>query len=143
MILPKFVKKTWGWELWFANVDEDPINYCGKLLYVEFQKWSSEFKYHFHRKKDETFFVLEGRLMLDYIKSDGSPATVFLNPNQQMRIKANVKHRFTSAAETGCKFIEASTFHDDDDSYRCEWNEKEGNWKVETSETLQSYMDQS
>lgn len=119
MLLPKFVKKSWGWELWFQNVDEDPINYCGKLLYVEFEKWSSHFKFHFHKKKDETFFILEGRLHLDYIKSNGDPATAVLNPNQTFRVKPGMKHRFTSASETGCKFIEVSTFHDDEDSYRC------------------------
>ena len=53
-----FVKKDWGWELWFANVQEEidivewddlvkpkRIDYCGKLLYVEHGKWSSGGRY--------------------------------------------------------------------------------------------------
>lgn len=133
MILPKFVKKSWGWELWFANVNEDPTNYCGKLLYVEYKKWSSNFKYHFHKNKDETFFILEGILKLDYIESSGEPATIFLNPGEPFRVKPIMKHRFTSASETGCKFVEVSTFHDDSDSYRCVF--KNLRWEIETPST--------
>jgi len=131
MILPKFVKKEWGWELWFTNVNEENINYCGKLLYVEFEKWSSNFKYHFHKKKDETFFVIDGILVIDYIRTDDSLSSISLNPNQSFRINAGIKHRFTSIVETGCKFIEVSTFHNDSDSFRCEWNTQTGEWDIE------------
>ncbi len=43
------VEKTWGSELWFANNDM----YCGKLLTVNVDKWSSEGKFHYHKIKDE------------------------------------------------------------------------------------------
>ena len=46
--LENYVKKTWGFELWFANTAE----YCGKLLVVEHGKWSSEGKFHYHEIKD-------------------------------------------------------------------------------------------
>jgi len=68
-MLPKFIEKSWGWEYWFSNVnetiDDKTINYCGKMIYVQYNKWSSNFKYHYHKIKDETFLVLEGQLQVD------------------------------------------------------------------------------
>lgn len=128
-MLPMFVKKSWGWEYWFSNVNETQTNYCGKLLYVEHGKWSSNFKYHYHLAKDETFMVLEGELQLDYITDDGRNKTVYLHPLQTFRVTPGMKHRFTSSIRTGCKFVEVSTFHSDSDSYRCEYDTTTGEWK--------------
>lgn len=141
-LLPKFVKKDWGYEYWFQNVNEfknlpldesmitkqETVNYCGKLLYVEYGKWSSNFKYHYHKIKDESFLVLEGELQLDYIDENDNPKTIFLKPLEVFRVRSEMKHRFTSVTETGCKFIEVSTFHSDDDSYRCYRDDKTGEW---------------
>lgn len=141
-MLPKFVKKTWGLEYWFSNVDEikelpldesmvtkqEKLSYCGKLLYVEHNKWSSNFKFHYHKIKDESFMVLEGYLQIDYVVNENEIKSILLNPLQTFRIKPGTKHRFTSVTEFGCKFIEVSTFHSDDDSYRCYYDEKSGEW---------------
>lgn len=143
-MLPKFVKKSWGWEYWFCNVKEvevmghketfvyspveKRINYCGKLLFVEHDKWSSNGKHHYHKEKDETFMVLEGNLIIDYVDSMGNPRSIYLNPLDSFRIKPGTKHRFTSVSKTGCKFIEVSTFHSDSDSYRCQYNTETGEW---------------
>jgi len=120
-----YVKKTWGSELWFANNDL----YCGKLLTVESGKWSSEGKYHYHKIKDETFFVIEGRLWLD-IGDDktGEYQRLHLYANDSYRVMPGVKHRFTASSSFTCKFIEASTHHDDEDSYRCYYDEKKEKW---------------
>lgn len=119
MLLPKFVKKDWGWELWFANVQEEDKDYCGKILYVEHNKWSSKGAFHYHKIKDETFVVIEGTLWLEYLDSNGVIKDLMLQPHQTFRVKPGTKHKFTSYSETGCKFIEVSTFHSDDDSFRC------------------------
>lgn len=111
------VKKSWGWELWFDNNDE----YCGKLLYVRKGEWSSHGRYHYHKNKLETFFVVDGMLRLDYVTDDGEFKSVILKNNESFRVERNVKHRFTALSNQGCKFIETSTTHDDDDSYRCEF----------------------
>lgn len=124
---PNFVKKAWGWEYWFSNV-KDTADYCGKILYVESDKWSSNGKYHYHKIKDETFVVLEGMLQLDYISENDEHLTSYLLPLQSFRIKPGMKHRFTSASQTGCKFVEVSTFHSDDDSYRCSYDVNTGVW---------------
>lgn len=128
MTSQKFVKKSWGWELWFANVqDKDGPDYCGKILFVEHDKWSSYGKYHYHDIKDETFFVVEGELHLAYVDANGVQNRI-LFPHDSFRIKPGVKHKFTSAIETGCKFIEVSTFHSDADSYRGDYNPDTKEW---------------
>ena len=122
--LETYVKKTWGSELWFANTPE----YCGKLLVVEPDKWSSEGKFHYHEVKDETFFIIEGALKLDIAEDNGEYKSTFLYTNESYRVMPGVKHRFTSSLPTQCKFIEASTHHEDADSYRCYYDKKEGDW---------------
>ena len=118
------VEKTWGSELWFANTKE----YCGKLLIVNSDKWSSEGKFHYHENKDETFFVIEGILWLDIADEEGGHERLTIHTNDSYRVMPGVKHRFSSALEIPCKFIEASTHHEDSDSYRCYYDKKEGDW---------------
>ncbi len=54
------VEKGWGSETIFATNDL----YCGKLLNF---KESSMFSMHFHREKDETWFVLSGKFIVKWI----------------------------------------------------------------------------
>ena len=49
----KFVPKGWGFEKWIVNCEE----YCGKLLYIIKGKKCS---WHFHKLKDEVFYVQSG-----------------------------------------------------------------------------------
>ncbi len=110
-----FVEKSWGYEVWFANTDQ----YCGKLLCVRKGQWSSGGKFHYHKVKDETFFVIEGTLILDVIQDSGNVMTYRLGPNTSLRIFPGQKHRFSTDDET-CRFIEASTTHMEEDSIRCQ-----------------------
>ncbi len=116
------VIKTWGWEHWFANTDD----YCGKLIYVECGKYSSEGLYHFHKIKDETFHVLDGDLRLEYYV-EGIRTKILLQHGDSFRVHPGTKHRFT-AGPSGCTFVEVSTTHSDSDSYRCEF--VDGRWQV-------------
>jgi len=120
----KTVQKTWGYEIWFANTEL----YCGKLLLVHQNEWSSKGKFHYHNIKDETFFIIEGALTLDIAKENGEYERMTLYTNDSYRVMPGVKHRFTSALPIPCKFIEASTHHDDEDSYRCYYNKEKGEW---------------
>ncbi len=116
-------EKSWGWEHWFVNNKL----YCGKLLFVRKGDWSSNGKYHYHKVKDETFFVIEGALILDYYENDEFKS-IALRRYEKFHVPPGMKHRFTSFTDEGCKFIEASTTHREDDSYRCEWDEEEKEW---------------
>jgi mannose-6-phosphate isomerase-like protein (cupin superfamily) len=50
------VEKGWGYELIWATTDK----YCGKLMV--FEKAGKKFSMHFHKEKDESWFVNSGRL---------------------------------------------------------------------------------
>ena len=50
-----FVPKGWGYEDWIVNKEE----YCGKLLFFKKGKRCS---WHYHKLKDETFYIYKGEL---------------------------------------------------------------------------------
>ena len=58
--LEGFVEKGWGHELIWATNDK----YCGKLM--KFNP-NARFSMHFHAEKDETWYVLSGKLVVRYI----------------------------------------------------------------------------
>ena len=81
---------------------------------------SSKGKFHYHKKKTETFYVLEGTLVLDIMDSHLSQKfrRFILSPGDEpIRIFPGTRHRFTTFTKTGCKFLEVSTTHRDDDSF--------------------------
>ena len=55
--------KGWGYEKWIVNKDE----YCGKLLHIIKGKKCS---WHYHKSKDETFYLQEGKLLVRYSEED-------------------------------------------------------------------------
>lgn len=65
------IKKGWGSELIWATNDK----YCGKLLQFE---TGAQFSMHFHREKDETWYVLSGNFIVKWI--DTNTATEYHNP---------------------------------------------------------------
>ncbi len=67
-VQPRRVDKPWGHELVFAVTDD----YCGKLLAV---RAGESLSLQFHRRKDESWYVLEGRAELEV----GPPGNAVLN----------------------------------------------------------------
>ncbi len=57
--LPRRVEKPWGHELWYAWTDR----YVGKILHV---RRGERLSLQYHRQKDETSYVLRGRLRLTW-----------------------------------------------------------------------------
>lgn len=55
----KFVSKSWGYEDWIVNNDK----YCGKVLFFKKDKSCS---LHYHKLKEETFYVQSGKLFVYY-----------------------------------------------------------------------------
>jgi mannose-6-phosphate isomerase-like protein (cupin superfamily) len=103
----KQVDKTWGYEVWLENNEL----YCGKILHCFKDKWSSQGKYHYHKIKDETFYVLKGKVILDI-----NGWHHYLNKGDKIRIQPNTKHRFISKVKES-EILEISTHHEDSDSY--------------------------
>lgn len=134
----KFVSKTWGYELWIENNRQ----YCCKHLHVVPGQSCS---IHFHKNKKETFYVISGELLLTYSDRNTSLTSPDCTVNYMQEHKKNETvefwksckkkkivlrqgesftldnytiHTFTSNTSYACDFIEASTFHEDSDSYR-------------------------
>jgi len=100
----KKVKKLWGSEEWIVNNEL----YCGKFINV---KKKHSCSVHYHRIKDETFYILEGKISLELIGE-----TKILKKGDSIRLKPNTVHRFTGIEDS--IILEISTHHEDTDSYR-------------------------
>jgi len=104
-------KKEWGLEVWLAN----NRHYCGKLLHL---KEGYRCSIHRHKIKDETFYILKGRV---YMEWNGKSQVMY--PGDALRIPTNTWHRFESLEGTAT-IVEISTQHFESDSYRRTKSEK-------------------
>lgn len=100
----KKTKKVWGNEVEIVNTKD----YCGKLLNL---KQGFCCSIHHHEKKDETFYVNTGCIILE-IEND----KILMGPGESYRIKPGIKHRFSGIVDS--QIIEFSTHHEDKDSIR-------------------------
>ena len=108
------VPKGWGFEKWITNNEK----YCGKLLFFEKGKKCS---WHYHKIKDEVFFVHSGKLLVKYgyIPEDGYTGftqEIVLERGDSFHVEPLLIHQMTALEET--EMFEFSTQHFDEDSYR-------------------------
>lgn len=87
------VEKPWGHEIWFAVTDR----YAGKILHVNA---GHELSLQFHRRKDETIYVLSGALELELDDDAGELRTYRLQPGQCQRIEVGRRHRMRALEDT-------------------------------------------
>ena len=106
------IKKGWGHELiWESNE-----KYCGKMLV--FYKVGNQFSMHFHKNKDETWYVHKGKFLLNWIDTDtASTNTVHLKEGDTWRNMPLVPHQL-KALEENSIIIEISTEDYPHDNYR-------------------------
>ena len=106
-----FVSKGWGFEKWIVNCPE----YCGKLLYFAKGKQCS---WHYHKLKDEVFYVQSGRLLVKYSEGDdiNKAEETVLGPGDNFHVYQGLRHRMFAIEDT--ELFEFSTQHFDRDSYR-------------------------
>jgi mannose-6-phosphate isomerase-like protein (cupin superfamily) len=105
-IEPKRIDKPWGYELIWALTDR----YCGKLLVVHAGQALSM---QFHREKDESWYVLEGRAEIEMAGAgEKSPAREVVTPGAAFRITAGTVHRVRALEDT--TILEVSTPQIDD-----------------------------
>ena len=107
----KFVKKGWGYEKWIVNKPE----YCGKLLFFKEGKRCS---WHYHKLKDEVFYLQSGLLMLYYSDHDDitNAKQVLLKPGDSFHIYVGLRHQMVAFEDS--ELFEFSTQHFDSDSFR-------------------------
>jgi mannose-6-phosphate isomerase-like protein (cupin superfamily) len=106
-----FVKKGWGGESWIVNKPE----YCGKLLHMDAGKRMS---YHFHKLKDEVFFLQSGEVIVKYGETDDYELAkeCVLKPGDSFYVPTGLRHQVIALVES--KIFEFSTQHFDEDSIR-------------------------
>lgn len=98
------VPKPWGREEIFAETER----YAGKLLYID---PGQSLSLQYHRRKDETLYVLEGEVILE-VGTEDAMTTVRLTRGQSYRITPGTRHRMS--AETACVLAEVSSPELDD-----------------------------
>jgi len=103
---PRRVEKPWGWELLWAHGN----GYAGKILFV---RAGHSLSLQFHREKDESWYVQEGRAEVEV----GAVGDAVLNrevllPGAALRFRPGTVHRVTALEDT--TILEVSTPHLDD-----------------------------
>ena len=107
----KFVPKGWGFEKWIVNCQE----YCGKILHLVKGKKCS---WHFHKLKDEVFYIQSGKIILRYYDGDDIVLAdeVILSRGDKFHVYRGLRHQMEALEDT--ELFEFSTQHFDEDSYR-------------------------
>lgn len=131
--IPEIYPKNWGREIWIANHEK----YCSKILEV---KQGFHCSVHFHKLKDETFFLLTGAVVLELSeKEDFSNPQLHrlgvMNRDQAIRILPFQAHRFTAIDNS--QILEVSTQHFEEDSYRIS---PSGEWDAESWKDYKTFF---
>jgi quercetin dioxygenase-like cupin family protein len=102
---PKRVEKPWGYELWWA---ETP-HYAGKILHVEA---GQSLSLQMHREKDESSYLLSGRLLLTRGPSTDDLSTEEVGPGFSWHVEPGTVHSIEALEDSDV--VEVSTPQLDD-----------------------------
>ncbi len=103
--MPRRVEKPWGHEDIWAETDR----YLGKILSI---RKGRRLSLQLHRQKDESIYVLRGRLRLTLENAAGELEISELDPGQAQRVLPGRRHRFEAIEDTD--LVEVSTPEIDD-----------------------------
>ena len=104
---PTFIEKPWGVEQTIAKNK----HYSARILSINMGHRISK---HYHIVKDETIYIMRGRLMLETVE-DGEQNVRILKPGDVFRIKPNTVHRFCAHCNCDVKLLEISGAKVDDE----------------------------
>ena len=107
----KIVPKGWGYEKWIVNTEE----YCGKLLHIVKGKKCS---WHYHKLKDETFYLQRGQLLVRYSDDDDfeNSSKLIMMEGDKFHVYRGLRHQMIALQDSD--LFEFSTQHFDSDSNR-------------------------
>ncbi len=94
------VDKPWGHELIWAQTDR----YVGKVIVIEAGRRLS---FQYHERKDESVYVMSGRLRLHLEDDEGVVQPLDLDRGDHRHIPTGRRHRFEALER--CELIEVST----------------------------------
>jgi len=97
------VVKPWGYEDRWAITPK----YLGKILHIEA---GQRLSLQYHEKKDESVYVLDGVLIIEYKQLEDDKLTlIVLEKGESYRIKPMTVHRFSAPNLSHATVIEVST----------------------------------
>ena len=99
------VDKPWGHEIIWGHTER----YVGKILFI---KAGERLSLQYHEVKDETVYLLSGKMLLEVGPKDGDIEDVVMKPSDSYRITPHTVHRMIAIEDT--QVIEASTPELDD-----------------------------
>jgi mannose-6-phosphate isomerase-like protein (cupin superfamily) len=102
---PRRVDKPWGHELHWVVTDR----YVGKVIAIDAGRRLS---LQYHERKDESIYVIRGRLRLHLEADDGQMTVRELGPGDFARVRSGRRHRFEAVDDV--ELIEVSTPELDD-----------------------------
>ncbi len=103
---PRRVEKPWGWELIWAHADD----YVGKLLFI---RAGHRLSLQFHREKDESWYVHEGRAELELAHAgEAMTSSEVVGAGAAFRFRPGTVHRVHALEDT--LIVEVSTPQLDD-----------------------------
>lgn len=106
------VKKGWGYEIIWATNDK----YCGKIMV--FEKAGAKFSMHFHKEKDETWFVNAGKFKLIWCDTNTAQYhEQVLEEGAVWRNPPMMPHQLEALTD-GAMIFEVSTADSVEDNYR-------------------------
>ncbi len=94
------IDKPWGYELLFAHTDR----YAGKILFV---KKGHRLSLQFHNVKDETIYVHQGKIRLQFGGADDNLVDDVLTDGDSVRVEPLSRHRIEALEDT--TLLEVST----------------------------------
>ena len=103
--MPRRVDKPWGYEIWWAVTDQ----YVGKILHVN---RGHRLSLQYHELKDETSYVLSGRLILVQGDSPDSLSEQVVSVGDVWRNRPGTIHTIEALEDSDV--LEASTPHLED-----------------------------
>ncbi len=101
----KKIDKPWGYELIFAHTER----YAGKILFIN---KGHRFSLQIHKIKDETIYVYQGKIHLDFGDPGNELVEQILEPGDSIRINPLSRHRMEALEDS--MLLEVSTPELDD-----------------------------
>lgn len=93
------ITKPWGYEIIWAKTDR----YVGKIIHIDA---GQSLSLQFHREKEETLYLLRGRVLLT-LEKNGERRQIEMKPGQAFHIPPLLIHRMEALEEAD--IAEAST----------------------------------
>lgn len=99
------VEKPWGYEIWYALTED----YAGKILHVD---QGHRLSLQFHERKDESSYLLTGRLLLIKGPTADELTEQTIGPGETWRNRPGEVHTIEALEDSDV--LEVSTPHLDD-----------------------------